>query len=173
MPRSFDFSVDYEGSVDQVHAAFCDEQYWLTRLADSGVDDATLDTLEVGDDGSVTVATTQVIRGDRMPAVVGQFHKGDLRLERREAWSPVTGGQAKAAIDGAITAAPVKLTGAATLAPTSTGATASGARLEFHLTVEVRIPLVGGKVESLIGSQLAQLVIAEQQFTTSWIAENS
>jgi hypothetical protein len=168
MPRSFDFSVDYEGSVEQVHAAFSDEQYWLTRLADSGVDTATLDTLQVSDDGSVTVATTQVIRGDRMPAFVGQFHKGDLRLERRESWGPASGGQAHATIDGTITNAPVTLTGAATLAATS-----GGARLDFHLTVEVRIPLVGGKVESLIGGQLAQLVIAEQQFTTSWIAENS
>jgi hypothetical protein len=173
MSRSFDFSVDYEGSVDQVHAAFCDEQYWLTRLADSGVDDATLDTLQTGDDGSVTVATTQVIRGDRMPAVVGQFHKGDLRLQRRESWGPVTDGQAGATIDGAIAGAPVKLTGAATLAPITSDAAGCGSRLEFHLTVEVRIPLVGGKIESLIGSQLAQLVVAEQQFTTSWIAENS
>jgi Protein of unknown function (DUF2505) len=173
MPRSFDISVDYEGSVEQVHQAFSDEQYWLARLADSGVDAATLDSLQVGADGSVTVSTTQVIRGDRLPAVVGQFHKGDLRLERRESWGPVTGGQAHATVDGAITAAPVKLTGGATLAPTSSAAADGGARLAFHVTVEVRIPLVGGKIESLIGSQLVDLVIAEQRFTTAWLAEKS
>ena len=42
MPRSFDLSANYQGSVAQVHAAFADEQYWLARLADSGADDATL-----------------------------------------------------------------------------------------------------------------------------------
>jgi Protein of unknown function (DUF2505) len=44
--------------------------------------------------------------------------------------------------------------------------------LTFRATVEVRIPLVGGKVENFIGHQLVDLLIAEQQFTTRWIAEN-
>ena len=168
MPKSFDIAVDYEGSVEQVQAAFRDRQYWLARLADSGVDDASLDSLEAHADGGVTVVTTQVIRSDRLPAVVAQFHRGDLRIERRETWSPVTGGQASAIVDGAITGAPVSLKGAATLRK----GTGSGARLEFHVTVEVRIPLVGGKVEGLIGSQLVDLVVAEQRFTTTWIAEH-
>ncbi len=172
MPRSFDISVDYGGSVEQVHTAFRDRQYWLARLADSGVDDATLDAFALdpaGMAGGVTVSTTQVLRADRLPAVVGQFHRGDLRIERRETWSPVSTGQATATVDGAVAAAPVVLNGAATL---SAGAGA-GARLDFHVTVEVRIPLVGGKIESLIGKQLVDLVIAEQRFTTTWIAENS
>ena len=45
--------------------------------------------------------------------------------------------------------------------------------MEFRATVEVRIPLVGGKVENFIGSQLADLLSAEQQFTTAWIRENT
>ncbi|MCV7230268.1 DUF2505 domain-containing protein [Mycolicibacterium komossense] len=170
MPRSFDISVDYDGSVEHVHRAFEDKQYWLARLADSGVDDASLDSLELDPDGGVTVATTQVLRSDRLPAVVVQFHKGDLRIERRESWRPVRDGQASATVAGAITAAPVSLTGAATLKTSAGGA---GARLDFHVTVEVRIPLVGGKIESLIGKQLVDLVVAEQRFTTKWIAENS
>ena len=96
MPRSFDIAVDYDGSVEQVHRAFSEERYWLARLADSGADDATLDSLRVDDAGGVAVATTQVLRGDRLPAVVTQLHKGDLRIERRETWSPVTEGQATA-----------------------------------------------------------------------------
>ena len=51
--------------------------------------------------------------------------------------------------------------------------TDSGSRLEFKATVEVRIPLVGGKVESFIGSQLVDLLIAEQRFTTAWIRDNA
>jgi len=49
----------------------------------------------------------------------------------------------------------------------------SGSRLALKLTVEVRIPLVGGKVESFIGSQLVNLVMAEQRFTSAWIRENT
>ena len=45
MPRSFDMSAEYEGSVEQVHRAFGEENYWLQRLADSGADTATLDSM--------------------------------------------------------------------------------------------------------------------------------
>lgn len=168
MPRSFDMAAEYAGSVEQVHRAFSDEQYWLARLADSGADDATLDTITLAADGGIDVITTQVLRADRLPAVVTQFHRGDLRIQREEKWSHVNDGRAAATVTGAIAAAPVSLTGAAVLGPAK-----SGARLEFLATVEVRIPLVGGKVENFIGAQLVNLLIAEQRFTTVWITENA
>jgi Protein of unknown function (DUF2505) len=169
MPRSFDMAADYPGSVEQVHRAFSDEQYWLARLADSGADDATLDSMEIGDDGSIDVVTTQVLRNDRLPGIVTQLYQGDLRIVREETWSPINDGQASATVTGSIEGAPVTLTGTAMLAP----ATAGGSRLELKATVEVRVPLVGGKIESLIGGQLMELLIAEQRFTTAWIAEKA
>ena len=48
-----------------------------------------------------------------------------------------------------------------------------GARLTFRITVAVRIPIIGGKVEKLIGAHLADLVTREQRFTTEWIANNA
>jgi hypothetical protein len=170
MPRSFDMSADYGGTVEQVHRAFSDESYWLARLADSGADDATLDSMRVGDDGSIDVITTQVLRSDRLPGLVTQFHRGDLCIRREETWGPVTGGSAHATVTGSILDAPVGLTGTAVLAPL---AETGGARLTFRATVEVRIPLVGGKIENFIGSQLVELLIAEQRFTTMWIGENA
>ena len=56
------------------------------------------------------------------------------------------------------------------LAPAKSG---GGSRLEFKATVQVDAPLVGGKIESFIGSQLVDLLIAEQRFTTVWITENA
>jgi hypothetical protein len=169
MPRSFDMAAEYEGSVEQVHRAFSDQAYWLERLADSGADQATLDSMRVDDDGSIDVVTTQVLRRDRLPAMVTQFHPGDLALVREEAWSPISDGKATATVSGAIPGAPVTLSGTAVLAPRA----ASGSRQAFTVTVEVRIPLVGGKIENFIGSQLVELLIAEQRFTTAWINLNA
>ncbi|MDT5141185.1 MAG: hypothetical protein QOI79_509, partial [Mycobacterium sp.] len=94
MPRSFDMSTDYGVGVEEVLRAFSEEQYWLARLADSGADDTTLDSMQIGgasgDDGSIDVVTTQVLRSDRLPGVVSQFHRGDLRIRREERWEPVT-----------------------------------------------------------------------------------
>ena len=168
MPRSFDMAAEYDGTVDQVHQAFRDDGYWQERLARSGADEATLDSMMDDGEGGVDVITTQTLRSDRLPGVVAQFHHGDLSFVREERWTAVTDGQASALVKGSIPGAPATLTGTALLT-----ATESGSRLEFKATVEVRIPLVGGKVESFIGSQLVDLLIAEQRFTSAWIRENA
>jgi hypothetical protein len=165
MPRSFDIATEYAGTVAQIHAAFCDEQYWLARLAASGADEWTLESFRVGSDGGVDVVTTQVLRAQRLPGVVHQFHHGDLEIRRAETWTGVSDGAAQAAVASSIVRAPVALNGDASLSPV-----AEGARLAFQATVEVRIPLVGGKMEKFIGNQLITLLNDEQQFTTRWIA---
>jgi hypothetical protein len=35
----------------------------------------------------------------------------------------------------------------------------------------VRVPIIGGKLENIIGTRLAELIAAEQRFTTEWIAK--
>ena len=122
MPRSFDMAAEYEGSVEQVHRAFSDQTYWLERLADSGADRATLDSMTVTDGGGIDVVTTQVLRRDRLPGVVTQFHPGDLSIVREETWSPVGDGRATAMVTGAIPSAPVTLSGTAVLTPPTTAA---------------------------------------------------
>ncbi|CAJ1585643.1 DUF2505 domain-containing protein [[Mycobacterium] wendilense] len=166
MPRSFDLSANYQGSVAQVHAAFADEQYWLARLADSGADDATLDALEVAADGAIDVATTQVLRADRLPGFVAQFHQGDLHIKRAESWSAISGDRATATVAARIPGAPASVHGSGKLTPDG-----AGAKADLKVTVEVKIPLVGGKVEAFIGSQLVELLISEQRFTTAWILD--
>jgi hypothetical protein len=169
MPRSFDMATEYGASVELVLQAFSDEQYWLSRLADSGVDEYSLDSLTIDGNG-IDVVTTQRLRSDRLPAVVTQFHRGDLALVREEKWSPIRDGRASATIRLTIIGAPATLSGAAVLAPAKS---ADSSRLQFNATVQVNVPLVGGKIENFIGGQLVDLLIAEQRFTTVWITENA
>jgi hypothetical protein len=173
MPRSFDMSADSEGSVEEVLQAYREADYWLARLAGSGVDDAKLESLRVGgesgNDGTIDVVTVQVLRSDKLPGLITQVHRGDLCIRREETWGPVSDGVATATITGLIEGAPANVSGTAVLSPT---AESSGSRLECRLTVQVRIPLIGGKLENFIGAQLANLVEAEQRFTTGWITSN-
>lgn len=174
MPRSFDLSAHYDGSVDEVHRAFTDADYWRARLASSGVDVATLESMRVGgqsgDEDVVEVVTLQVIRSDELPGMVTQLHSGDLCIRREETWGPVTGGTATGSVVGSIVDAPVNLAGDAVLEPAEdTG----GARLTFRATVQVRVPIIGGKLENFIGARLAELIAAEQRFTTEWIAQTA
>ncbi len=158
-------ATEYAGTPEQVHAAFCDERYWLARLAASGADEWALNSFTVGNDGGVDVVTTQVLRAERLPGVVHQFHHGDLEIRRAETWTGLSEGVAQASVASSIVRAPVTLSGDASLS-----AVPDGARLTFQATVEVRIPLVGGKMEKFIGNQLINLLNDEQEFTTRWIA---
>lgn len=173
MPRSFDLSADYEDSVDVVHRVFLEEEYWRARLVDIPVDEAQLVTMRVGgesgEDGTVEVVTLQVVHSHNLHAVVKQLHRGDLCVRRTEMWGPVVDGAATASIGGSIENTPVAVSGTAELAPNPDG---GGARLAVNIAVHVRVPIIGGKVERLIGTHLAELVTREQQFTTEWIAKN-
>jgi hypothetical protein len=173
MPRSFDLSADYENSVEEIHQAFLAEGYWKARLADIPVDEATLVSMRVGgdsgNDGTVEVVTLQVVRSHNLPALVKQLHRGDLSVRRKEKWGPITDGAATASIAGSIEGTPANVSGIAELSPI---AETGGARLEFRISVQVRVPLIGGKVERLIGTQLAELVSREQRLTAEWIADS-
>ncbi len=167
MPRSFDMATDYQATVEQVHQAFRDERYWLARLADSGADEIRLEGFELGRDGGVDVVTTQVLHATRLPAVIHQFHHGDLEIRRAETWTAITDGRAEATVAGSIVGAPVSLICEGGLSTPN-----DLAHMAFRATVEVQIPLVGRKMENFICAQLEQLLITEQEFTTNWIAGN-
>jgi hypothetical protein len=174
MPRSFDMTTDYEGTVEDVHRAFTEADYWLARLADSGVDQVCLESMRVGgesgNDGTIEVVMLQVIRSHNLPGLITQLHRGDLSIRREETWGPVTDRIATASLAGEVVGAPASLTGEATLSPI---AESGGSRVEFQITVHVRIPLIGGKLENMIGNHLTSVVEGEQRFTATWIANNS
>lgn len=170
MPRSFDMTVNYERSVEDVHRAFGDLNYWEGRLGIPPVDVATLECMRVGDNRIIEVVTLQTMLGKNLPGLVTQLHRGDLSVRREETWSPITNGTATAAIAGAIVNAPVNLVGTAVLSPV---AESGGAELAYRVSVQVRVPIIGGKLEKLIGHQLRELIVLEHRFTTEWIANNA
>lgn len=174
MPRSFDLTAHYEGSVEHVYRAFTETDYWLARLADSGVDETSLESIrvggEAGNEGTIEVVTLQVMHSKNLPGLITQLHRGDLGVRREETWGPVTDGIATASLTGEFVGAPASVTGTATLSPI---AESGGSRMEFQVTVQVRIPLIGGKLENMIGAHLASLVEGEQRFTATWIANNT
>jgi Protein of unknown function (DUF2505) len=167
MPRSFDVSTDSPASVEEIHSAFSDEQYWLARLAAYGGDTITLDSLIVDDDGIVDVATTQDLRHDLLPGVLAKVFPGDLKVVRKEIWRPIDGRRVHGDVSITAFGAPASGVGSAVLAPI-----ADGSRLRFSGTLQVRIPLVGGTIEKYLGGQIALEIPHVQRFTTDWIAEH-
>jgi hypothetical protein len=166
MPRSFDVAVDSPASVEQVHAAFSAEEYWLARIAtQSG--NSTLESLVVDDDHTVRVTTTQDLGRDLLPGIVTKFYRRDLTVRHTETWTP-SGDQLRGQISVAVSGAPGSGSADAAVAPTE-----SGSVLTVNGAVEFKVPLVGGTVESFIAREFAKGIPDIQDFTARWVDEHA
>jgi hypothetical protein len=166
MPRSFDVSADSPATVEQVHSAFSDEGYWLARLATMNGSTA-LESLIVDDDQTVRVATTQDLGRDLVPGIVAKFYRRDLKVRHTETWRPI-GGQLRGEINVAVSGAPGSGSGAALVAPTQ-----HGSRMTFEGSVEFKVPLVGGTIESFIAREFARGIPDIQHFLAKWVTEHA
>ncbi len=166
MPRPFDVSTPSTATVDQVHAAFADEDYWHARLLEYGRGTIALDRLDVDAQGTILVKTIQDMRNDTLPSLIAKAIPSDLKVFREETWRVVGAGlHADVAIHA--TGAPISGAGTAGLSPI-----ADGSVLRFSGTVQVRVPLIGGQIEKYIAGQIVQEIPGVQRFTTQWIVAN-
>jgi hypothetical protein len=167
VPRSFDLKVESSSGVEQFRRAFSNEHYWLARLAPNDSGTATLDSLIIDPDGTVNVTTTISLVRDRLPRLVSQMHRGDLEMVHNETWGRSDGGHLHGEVSAAVPGAPLSAHGTVLLTPAP-----NGSRLTFAATVAIKVPLIGGALESFVGRQLTDGLIDMQRFTTEWIAEN-
>jgi hypothetical protein len=169
MSRSFDILTESPASVEQIHAAFGREDYWLARIA---VGDAaittTLDSLLVDADGAVTVRVTQHLGRQLLPGLLARLVPGDLKILNCETWRPAGDRQVRGQVDVSVSGGLGSARAEAWLAPAS-----KGSQLRYTVRVEVKIPLLGGKLENSIGAGLAESIPAAQRFTTTWITEHA
>jgi len=166
MSNSFDVSSESPASVEQVYSAYADEDYWLARNAALGGSKA-LDSLVVDSDGTVTVTITEDLRHGMLPGILAKLYRGDLNIRSTERWKPAGSRELNGEISVAVTGAPGSGRAAAVLAPAG-----SGSRLNLTGTIEFKVPLVGGKIESYLAREFAQGIPEIQRFTTTWIGQN-
>lgn len=168
MSRSFDVLTESPATVEQIHAAFGSEDYWLARIA-AGAAQTTLDSLEVDDDFAVTVRTTQHLGRQLLPGLLAKFVTGDLRIVQTETWRPDGDRQVRGQVNVSASGGLGSGRAETWLAPTDDG----GSQLRAALRVEVKLPLVGGKLEKTIGSDLSKGIPEMLRFTTTWISQNT
>lgn len=167
MPTPFQVSAATSASVAEVFAALNSRQYWLDRLAAYGGDSMTLDYLEVGVDGVVSVSTTQHLVAEVLPGFLAKVIPADLRVARIETWHPAVDDRVLGEV--LIQASGVPGSGEGTAVVTPEGA---GARMTLSGTLQVPIPLLGGRIEKYISEQIAAQIPDVQVFTSQWIADH-
>ncbi|CNJ01756.1 Protein of uncharacterised function (DUF2505) [Mycobacterium tuberculosis] len=112
---------------------------------------------------------TQHIGRQLLPGPVGKLVPTELKMMHIETWRPAGDGRFRGQV--AISTSPKLGWGQvdAWLDPAD-----PGSQLRCSLKVQVKIPLVGGRLEKSIGHSLTSSGIPEmQRFTADWIAENA
>ncbi|MFE9578910.1 DUF2505 domain-containing protein [Nocardia sp. NPDC006044] len=152
------YTARYSHPAAAVRAAFANDQYWKDRVAEVGGPNARLDSVQVAGD-QIRVQLVQAIAAELLPAAITAVRPGDLIIPRVETWN---GDSAtfQATVDGA----PAEVRGTITLTDDGAGSTAAA-----NGTIEVKIPLFGGKIESAIAEHLTEVLKNEEEFTNTWL----
>ena len=159
--------VESSVTVEQIHSAFSEEDHWLARLA-AFRGSGRLDSLTIGTDGSVHVVIIQDLRQDWLPGLFAKLYPRDLKVVQNETWSLIGRGLVRGEVSTTARGALGTGLGTVVLAPT---------QIDSHLNctamVEVKVPLVGGKIESYMCRQMVEATAAMLRFTGKWIAEHA
>ncbi|MFC4605208.1 DUF2505 domain-containing protein [Rhodococcus kronopolitis] len=167
MARHIPHSSSYPQSVAEVHRALTSEQYWRDRLAEVGGPGASFGHLTVAD-GTVDVEVAQAIPAEHLPSIVTKIRPGDLVITRTETWGPLDGDRARGTFTARVEGVPATLSGALTLSADGTGSTVA-----LDGQVEVKLPLIGGKIEGVIADQVTELLENEDRFTAEWLGSHT
>ncbi|MGO4615149.1 DUF2505 domain-containing protein [Nocardia sp. 2YAB30] len=155
------YTARYSHSLAAVRAAIANDQYWKDRVAEVGGPNARLESVTVSGD-QVRAELVQAIAAELLPAAITAVRPGDLIIPRIEHW---TGDSAT--FEARVEGAPAEVRGTITLAADGSGATAT-----TKGTIEVKIPLFGGKIENAIAEHLTELLKNEEEFTDNWLASH-
>ncbi len=143
-----------------MYAALVDETHLRDRLAALGGTDPELVAFTTTGT-STSYQLKQGVPADKLPSVARGLLGGDLVIDRAESWTEAGyAGTVEVTLNGV----PGRLDGTITLADT-----ASGSELTLTGQVKVGIPLMGGKLETLIAEQVALLLDKETEFTAEWL----
>lgn len=156
----FEHTLRYDASPAEVFAML-GEAVFRERVCEA--QHATEATATVdGVDDTMSVAVDQKRPSEGIPSFAKKFVGDTIHIVQREEWSSAT----DATLDVTIPGRPGHLKGTITLRPDGNGTveTVSG-------DLRVAIPLVGGKIEVLVGELLEHALQTEHRVGTAWLAE--
>jgi hypothetical protein len=159
--------VDSPASVEQILSAFGDADYWEARLTAFDDGAGTLDELTVDAAQTVDVGFRVGLFRDRLPEAITKFAPSELALVHNQKWSRINDNRVRGDVRVEVSGVPVSALGQALLAPAR-----RGSLLTMTTIIEVKIPLVGGAIETAIASRVGEDIAKYHRFTSAWIAEN-
>lgn len=155
----FSHEIRYAATADEVYAMLADESFREQVCASGGALRSTASVSPHGNGMSVTV--DQTMPADGIPAFATKFVGTEIQVVQKETWT----GPTRADLAVEIPGKPGHMRGTITLTEVD-GETVE----KVDGDIKVSIPLLGGKLEGLIGDLLASALRNEQRVGRTWLA---
>ncbi|GAY12846.1 DUF2505 domain-containing protein [Pseudonocardia sp. N23] len=156
-----------EFPAEKVYAAMVDPDYLKARLERLGGPGAALLSHHVDGNGA-RYELRHGVDANVVPPMVRSLVSGDLVIERTETLAPAGPGRYTGTVDVRIPGTPASAEGAIRLADIE-----GGSELVVDAAVTVRVPLIGGKIESMVAEQIEGLLASETAFTLEWLRQRA
>ena len=154
----FSHELHYDAPPEDVYAMLADpsfrERVSLAREVVSF--EVTLTPTDTG----FTLVNDQVQPTAGLPAFAKKFAGDTTKAIQREEWNDHASGYLTIETPGK----PASMTGTITLSPSG-----SGTVERVDLAIKVKVPLIGGRLESLLADEVREGMDIEQQVGTAWL----
>ena len=154
----------YQYPAAEVFAALTDFEAVKSKYEAIGQSEVQLVRRDQGDDGSVTMVTTRVVPLE-LPGFAKKVLSPKQHVTQTDVWSGADRkGQRSGTFAVEAKGAPVRLKGTLQLVPRG----AKGCTNTTEVTVECRVPLIGGKIADLVANATRRALDHEQ----TWMSEH-
>ncbi|MDP9824162.1 DUF2505 domain-containing protein [Nocardioides massiliensis] len=153
--------LTYDADVARVRAMLAEEDFRAQVCDAQHVLARTVSITPHGDGAGMQVRVEQQQPADKIPAFAQKIVGRTIDIVQEETWHDATSADLLVTIPGK----PGRLSGTIRLEET-----ASGTREVVEGDVKVSIPVVGGKLEKLIGQLLGSALRAENRVGRAWLA---
>lgn len=157
-PMRFRRELAYEAGPDEVFAMLADPAFREKVAAEQGV--VSIDVRITPTGAGFTMVSDQVQDTAGLPAIAKKIAGDTTRAVVREEWSDATSGTIEITAPGK----PTKAVGTVRLVGAGTGAT-----YVQELDVNVKVPLIGGKLETLMADNIDAGLSVEHSVGTAWL----
>jgi hypothetical protein len=159
MPKRITHTMTYDATLPEVAAMLADSDFRTAVCEGQGALRSEVDVQPRGDGKWVRIELVQPAAG--IPAFAQKFVGDEIQIVQEESW----GSADRADVTVTIPGKPGDMKGTAILVESGGTTTET-----VDLTVKVGIPLVGGKLEGLIGGLLLKALQTEERVGKQWLA---
>lgn len=165
MAKRYHGTMHFDVAPDVVFAAQADPEYVVWKHEHMAAFDVSAQMHEDGE--HVTVSSSRKLPAE-IPSAARRFVGDSITIEEVHTWAhPEVDGTRHGRVTASFGGAPMSVDGTLTLR-----AQGSGSVLDVVIHSKSSVPLVGGKLEQVVGDQFMRALRKEQEIAPQWFAEH-